>query len=890
MTIGINISGAEFGGGIGGTNNSQYHWPTLSELQFYKEHGVDLVRLPFTWERMQGSLGGPLNANELNLLKGVLANAATLGMDIIIDLHNYGRYNNVAFGAVGGPTSAQFADFWAKLSNEVKGYTSLVGYDLMNEPHDMPTANGWKDAAQAAVNSIRTVDMSHKIFVEGNAWASAQYWKIDNANFLINDPANKIVYEAHVYFDRYNQGAYYNSYDSEQAYPMVGVDRLKPFVEWLKANNAEGFIGEFGVPSDDPRWITVVTNAMDYMNANNLDATAWGGGTWWPTEYSMFMGSPGRADSGYFDTLETYFSEYTGGTSTVAPPPSPLPSPSPPPPLSPPPPPPPPESTEPTPTIKGTEGNDSINGTSGADVVFAQGGNDRIMGTGAGDYINGGTSIDTIDYGWSGAYVNVDLLRQYQQNGDANGDQLFNIENITGSAKNDILAGDNNANVINGGGGRDVLTGRGGADVFVFNSGSDANGDVISDHTAEDRLDFSRLGNVVFSLSNDGKNTYVKGDTSGDGLADFTVTLNGVFGSVNGVTVAPPSPTPAPSVSVNSVTVNESAGLATFTVVRTGNLTLSSTVNYATAEGSALAGSDYMQASGTLTFAVGEASKTVTIGIIDNTIVEATESFKLNLTGGTNVMIGTGQGIGTVLDDDVASPPPPPPPPPPAGPTGPTPTIKGTEAADTINCTSGADVIFAQGGNDRIMGTGAGDYIDGGTSIDTIDYGWSGAYVNVDLLRQYQQNGDANGDQLFNIENITGSAKNDILAGDNNANVINGGGGRDVLTGRGGADVFVFNSGSDVSVANAHGDRVMDFTSGHDTLDFRLIDANTNNAGDQTFKWLGNSAFTNSAGELREYLESGRHYVAGDVNGDGAADFVIEVAGVTKLLPSDIYL
>jgi aryl-phospho-beta-D-glucosidase BglC (GH1 family) len=460
--IGINISGAEFGSGWGGQNDREYHWPTLSELQFYKDKGVDLVRLPFTWERMQPNAWGALNPSELALLKRVLTDAATLGMDIIIDLHNYGRYYGQRLNADGGPTSAQFADFWTKLASEIKGFSSLVGYDLMNEPNNMTHPDAWKNAAQAAVNAIRVIDKDNIIFVEGNDWSGAWSWKDVNSNFIINDPANKLVYQAHQYFDRDSSGVYSGTYDTQGAHPMVGVDKLKPFVEWLNQHGFKGMIGETGVPSNDPRWLEVMKNAMDYMKANNLIVTAWGGGTWWPSDYSMYMGAPGRPDSKYLDFMEGYFTPWVEGTTTTtAPAPAPAPAPT-------------PVVTAPPPPTSGTtEGADVVRGTALYDVIDAKGGNDTIFGSAVGDLINGGTGIDVIDYSAATGRVDVDLTRAEQIGSDAAGDRLSNIENVTGSAFNDALSGDWMANVLVGGSGDDVLQGRGGADRLDGGAGFD---------------------------------------------------------------------------------------------------------------------------------------------------------------------------------------------------------------------------------------------------------------------------------------------------------------------------------------------------------------------------------------------------------------------------------
>src|SRR5207249_2930701 len=76
------------------------------------------------------------------------------------------------------------------------------------------------------------------------------------------------------------------------------------------------------------------------------------------------------------------------------------------------------------------------------------------------------------------------------------------------------------------------------------------------------------------------------------------------------------------------------------------------TVNYATANGTATAGSDYTATSGSLTFAAGTTTRTVSVTTLGDTIPEANETFVVNLTSPTNATIGDVQGIGTIQDND----------------------------------------------------------------------------------------------------------------------------------------------------------------------------------------------------------------------------------------------
>ncbi|MGY8914837.1 MAG: beta strand repeat-containing protein, partial [Flavobacteriales bacterium] len=113
-----------------------------------------------------------------------------------------------------------------------------------------------------------------------------------------------------------------------------------------------------------------------------------------------------------------------------------------------------------------------------------------------------------------------------------------------------------------------------------------------------------------------------------------------------------------PTISINDVTVTEEAGNAIFTVTLDKNKPGGFNVNFATANGTALEGSDYTTTSGTLSFVgtIGE-TKTISIPIIDNSYGEITENFFVNLSGGTNgINISKSSGTGTITDSDPAIP------------------------------------------------------------------------------------------------------------------------------------------------------------------------------------------------------------------------------------------
>lgn len=493
--IGINLSGAEFGTG---TNyGSDYHYPGLDELRYYAARGETIIRLPFTWERMQPTLGGALSVTELGYMKTLLSNAQSLGLSVIIDLHNYGRYGGNTIGS-SAVSVQQFADFWGKLSTALKGTPGLAGYDIMNEPHDMGGSSIWPSAAQAAVDAIRKIDMATTVYVEGDNWSGASTWQQYNANLNVIDPAHKLIYEAHQYFDRTNAGIYAGTYDSEGAYASMGADKLQPFADWLKAHNAQGFIGEFGVPSNDPRWLTVLDGFVKAMNANGISGTVWGGGFWWSPDYVMRLGGGGTADSAEFTYLQSLVNATSSATTTVTPAPTPV------------------LVADPVPvttttsttstTILGTTGNDILWGTANVDQVDGGAGNDTIMGSGGSDILNGGSGVDTMSYATSGAAVDVDMNRTSQINGDAQGDQLSGFENVAGSSYNDVIKGDAGANVLTGNGGDDVLAGRGGADTLDGGAGTDTAS--YADSSAAVNVDLLRA-------------TQLGGDAQGDTLVSI---------------------------------------------------------------------------------------------------------------------------------------------------------------------------------------------------------------------------------------------------------------------------------------------------------------------------------------------------------------------------------
>jgi Ca2+-binding RTX toxin-like protein len=156
-------------------------------------------------------------------------------------------------------------------------------------------------------------------------------------------------------------------------------------------------------------------------------------------------------------------------------------------------------------------------------------------------------------------------------------------------------------------------------------------------------------------------------------------------------------------------------------------------------------------------------------------------------------------------------------------------------------------------------------------------------------------------DTLISIENLIGSGFNDNLTGNAGNNVLDGGAGNDLLTGGAGSDVltggagsdtFDFNALSEMGLTNTTWDVITDFVHGTDKLDLATLDADAALAGDQAFTApvLGGtfSGVFASPGDL--YFDTVAHVLYGNTDADTAAEFAIQLVGVTTLTAADLFL
>jgi Ca2+-binding RTX toxin-like protein len=199
---------------------------------------------------------------------------------------------------------------------------------------------------------------------------------------------------------------------------------------------------------------------------------------------------------------------------------------------------------------------------------------------------------------------------------------------IVGTAGNDILRGTPGSDSIAGGPGNDKLYGLGGADKLVGGPGND--------------LLVGGPGNDVLKC---GPGRDVAIATRGDVVAPDCEVVKGI-----------PDPT-ATTADANVVEGNSGTTTLVFRVQLSAPAWRSGSVAFATADGTAQAGSDYQQANGTIRFKPGDKVKTIDITIIGDTALEPNETLTLTLSNPLHVKIGRPTATGTIVNDDVAPPP-----------------------------------------------------------------------------------------------------------------------------------------------------------------------------------------------------------------------------------------
>lgn len=299
------MSGAEFGEKqLPGKLNTDYLYATTSANNaYFAKKNQKIVRIPFRWERLQPKKYGALSSKDLEGLKEMV-NAATLAHQrVILDLHNYGRYYETPLTVSSAP---ELSDVWRRLALEFKNNPTIYGYELMNEPHDLPEGGeGWAEIVQAVTTEIRKVDTQTTLIIPGYGWQNAHRWPENNPTLLVQDPSNKVLYAAHQYFDADYTGSYKERYGSNVS-PQRTIQDTEVFLHWLTEKNVHGIFTEFGSPSSK-EWLGILDAFMAHISQSDrvIGAIYWGAGPWWG-EYILSVHPLKNIDQPQMKILEKY--------------------------------------------------------------------------------------------------------------------------------------------------------------------------------------------------------------------------------------------------------------------------------------------------------------------------------------------------------------------------------------------------------------------------------------------------------------------------------------------------------------------------------------------------------------------------------------------------------
>jgi Ca2+-binding RTX toxin-like protein len=393
--------------------------------------------------------------------------------------------------------------------------------------------------------------------------------------------------------------------------------------------------------------------------------------------------------------------------------------------------------------INGTDGDDDFNGTRFNDEINGLGGNDFFQGSRGSDRLDGGDEVDTVDYSFADAFlnvqrgdaVNVDLQRATQQGGFAEGDVLISIENVGGSDQDDVIRGDGAANDLRGNGGDDILEGRDGDDIlrgdkgFAFDLGASGN-DTLDGGAGNDQL-FGEGGNDTL-IGGTGLNT-LNGGTGTDtasyatSASAVTVILNGSNSS--GITLVQGTTDGDTLVSIENIIGSNFADSITGSSV--ANVLNGGDGNDVIA---GAGGADTLNGgTGVDTASYGGSSAGVTVNL---------GTFSFVFGQGLTQVGGTGTG-GDAQGDTL---------------TG-FENLSGSNFADNLTGNNGANRLDGRAGDDNISGGGGNDVIIGGAQID-IDRmsGGTGFDTFLYLSRDDSRNAvGASGDAIldFNVDQDT---------------------------------------------------------------------------------------------------------------------------------------
>jgi endoglucanase len=345
---GVNLAGGAFRDDGNGWAASGKALPGLMDAALFIYKGMNIFRIPIAWEYLANIDGSfkddPAGINYQKRLSEIVTDLTGKKAMIILDLHNYMRYNlkdisldhqhtdpngpDVIGSATTEPTKENYAALWKNIVVKFPG-TNII-YGIMNEPHHVDMQQ-LIDCQNSAIKAIREqekalgINEPHYIFIDGNNWSGLHSWNKKeefgcNADVYpqgIKDPRNKFVFDVHQYLDK-NQSGHscicidYNDDDFRGQFDKYWAE----FTKWARKHKARLFLGEFGICDnqnckDDLKYLLDHVGQFPYKPETGgfLGWSVWAAGGHWGGEYILSIAPGGAANSLMWDFYPQYLTE-----------------------------------------------------------------------------------------------------------------------------------------------------------------------------------------------------------------------------------------------------------------------------------------------------------------------------------------------------------------------------------------------------------------------------------------------------------------------------------------------------------------------------------------------------------------------------------------------------
>ncbi len=451
---------------------------------------------------------------------------------------------------------------------------------------------------------------------------------------------------------------------------------------------------------------------------------------------------------------------------------------------------------------------DNSVGTIGGVIDLGSGDDTAILGALAERVIGGGGN-DTIDYSHSTEAVVATVAGG--TTGYAAGDTFSGIENLLGSAFNDVLSGDGKANLISGGAGADTLNGESGSDTVSYLGSSAAvfvnlQQDSVFGGDAEGD-DISSFENAIGSVFNDTLIGTTGGNTfQGNEGADL---LDGA----EGIDTVSYSDSTA-GVFVDLVNGLGAGGDAQGDLITNFENIIGSGYDdtlFGESGANSLTGGD---GNDTLIGAAGADTLIGGAGVDTVSYASSSLPISVNLQSGSvsggdaqgDILVGIENIVGSSFDDTIISK------------VTAKSVLQGEDGNDFLLSNGDGDTLIGGAGDDTLTGGRGTNTYNGGADIDTVTYVSSRDKVFVNLAMGLGgREGYGLGDAFISVENLVGSLLADMLIGDAASNAIDGVSGADEIHGEGGADTLYGGAGDD-TLNGGGGDDAIFGDAGRDLL------------------------------------------------------------------------